>query len=154
MVSILGRLFSRRKQPPAISGEAAALSSELSHSDIEIYYLRIIMDCLRRLMVPADSVSVGVKPVGRGPTGLPAYAGYLRLLRWDPVLAPVLLQNLPVVDARVRRVVAASVILEHTHFDGIWVQASGTTPGAPTALVGMPAELKREPGGARRPRGG
>lgn len=139
-------------QSPA-SGDASALSSELSHSDIEIYYLRIIMDCLRRLMVPVDSVSVGVKPVGQGPTGLPAFAGYLRIVRWDPVLAPVLLQNLPVVDARVRKVVAASVILEHTHFEGLWVQANGSIPGAPTSLVGMPAELRRQRGNPADPQG-
>ncbi|MES2939972.1 MAG: hypothetical protein V4864_20005 [Pseudomonadota bacterium] len=145
MKSILNRLFGKRRTPSPLAGDASALSSELSHGDIENYYLRIIMDCLRRLMVPVDSVSVGVKPVGRGPTGLPAFAGYLRIVRWDSVLAPVLLQNLPVIDARVRKVVEASVILEHTHFDGLWVQAHSATPGAPNALVGMPTEMVRQP---------
>ena len=110
--------------------------------DIENYYLRIITDCLRRLMVPTDSIEVGVKRSGSGPEGVPAYAGYVRLLRWDPV-APVLLQNIPVIDARIRKVVAASVILEHTHFAGVWFSATSATPGAPQALVGMPAELIR-----------
>ncbi|MBA2674163.1 hypothetical protein [Ramlibacter sp.] len=144
MQAILNRLFGKRR-PSSSPGDVSGLSSELSHGDIENYYLRIIMDCLRRLMVPVDTVSVGVKPVGRGPTGLPAFAGYLRIVRWDAVLAPVLLQNLPVLDAGVRKVVDASVILEHTHFDGLWVQAHGTMPGAPTALVGMPAQLVRQP---------
>lgn len=145
MESILSRLFGRRKTPGLPVGEGAGLSSELSHGDIENYYLRIIMDCLRRLMVPADTVLVGVRPVGRSPEGLPSFAGYLRIVRWDAVLAPVLLQNLPVIDARVRKVVEASVILEHTHFDGLWVRAHADVPGAPTALVGMPAEVVRQP---------
>ena len=33
----------------------SAVSSELTTSDIENYYLRIIVDCLRRLLVPPDS---------------------------------------------------------------------------------------------------
>ena len=78
--------------------------------------------------------------------GLAAYAGYVRLLRWDPVLTPVILQNLPVIDARIRKVVDASVILEHTHFVGLWFQATSGVPGAPQSLVGMPAELVRQPG--------
>ena len=149
MKSIIGRVFPKKDEAP--QREAATpmpeLSSELSSGDIETYYLRVIVDCLRRMMVPADSIEVGVKRSGAGPGGLTAYAGYVRLLRWDPLLAPVLLQNIPVVDARIRKVVAASVILEHTHFAGLWFTASSTTPGAPTALVGLPAELVRQPGG-------
>jgi hypothetical protein len=83
--------------------------------------------------------------MGTSPEGLASYAAYVRLLRWDPVLAPVLLQNMPVIDGRLRRMVAASVILEHTHFSGVWFQATAATPGAPQALVGMPAELVRQP---------
>jgi hypothetical protein len=149
MKSIIGRVFPKKDEGPQF--EAATpmpeLSSELSSGDIETYYLRVIVDCLRRMMGPADSIEVGVKRSGVGPGGLAAYAGYVRLLRWDPLLAPVLLQNIPVVDARIRKVVAASVILEHTHFAGLWFTASSATPGAPTALVGLPAELVRQPGG-------
>jgi hypothetical protein len=123
------------------------VSSELTSSDIEKYYLRIILDCLRRMVVPPDAVEVGARRAGRGPNGLTAYAGYVRLLRWDPVLMPVLLQNIPVIDGQVRKVVAASVILEHTHFAGLWFQATSVMPGAPKGLVGMPAELVRQPGG-------
>lgn len=155
MKSILSRLFGK-SAPRSLAGtDMVALSSELSYSDIESYYLSIIMDCLRRLLVPADSISVRVRSVGRGPAGTPAFAGYLNLVRWDPV-APVLLQNLPVIDARVRKLAEASVILEHTHFDGLWVRANASMPGAPRALAGMPAELVRQPvtGGLAEPRGG
>jgi hypothetical protein len=146
MKAIIERVFTKKEQPRRRTGPPAAteVSSELTMGDIESYYLRIILDCLRRLTVPADSIEVGVRRSGSGPEGLPAYAGYVRLLRWDP-LAPVLLQNIPVIDARIRRVAAASVILEHTHFAGIWFSATSTTPGAPQALVGLPAELVRRP---------
>ncbi|RYF44078.1 MAG: hypothetical protein EOO25_00925 [Comamonadaceae bacterium] len=110
--------------------------------------MRIIAECLRRMMVASDSIEIGVRRSGPGPGGLPGYAGYVRILRWDPVMTPVLLQNLPVIDARVRKVVAASVILEHTHFAGLWFQATSGAEGAPRALVGMPSELVHQAGGA------
>src|SRR6185369_11871940 len=111
---------------------------------IENYYLKIIAECLRRMLVPADAIEIGVRRSGTGPTGLTSFAGYVRILKWDAVLTPVLLQNMPVIDARIRKVVDASVILEHTHFAGLWFQATTATEGAPRQLLGMPAELTSE----------
>ncbi len=71
----------------------------------------------------------------------------MRVVRWDPVVTPVLLQNMPVIDARVRKLVDASVILEHTHFAGLWFQAASTTEGAPSKLAGLPAEMIHQAGG-------
>jgi hypothetical protein len=150
MKSIIDRVFPKKEEPagqPPVATPPEAMSSELTSSDIENYYLRIIVDCLKRMMVPADTIEVGVKRSGTAPSGLTAYAGYVRLLRWDPLMAPVLLQNIPVIDARIRKVVAASVILEHTHFAGLWFTADAATPGAPKTLVGLPTELVRQ----RRP---
>lgn len=145
MKSIIDRVFPRKGDPSP--SPPLGVSSELSGNDIENYYLRIISECLRRMLVAPESVDVGVRRSGIGPGGLTAYAGYVRLLKWDQVLTPVVLQNIPVIDARIRRVVAASVILEHTHFDGVWWQGVAGTPGAPQALTGIPAELVRQPGG-------
>jgi hypothetical protein len=96
------------------------------------------------MLVPPDTIEVGVKRAGVGPSGLTAFAGYVRILKWDAVLTPVLLQNMPVIDARIRKVVDASVILEHTHFAGLWFQASDATEGAPKQLLGVPAEITSE----------
>lgn len=143
MKGIFGRVFPKKDDPFA-PPPAPPLSSELTHGDIEDYYLRIIVDMMRRMLVPADSVEIGVQRTGTGPQGFAAFAGRIRILRWDPVM-PVLLQNLPVLDGKIRKVVAASVILEHTYFEGLWFQATCTTEGAPDELVGMPAELVRRP---------
>jgi hypothetical protein len=148
MKTIINRVFARKEEPPATPVPHSNLSSELSNSDIENYYLRIIVDCMRRMLVPTDSMEVGVRRAGVGPTGLTAFAGYVRILKWDSVLTPVLLQNMPVIDARIRKVVEASMILEHTHFAGVWFQATSNTEGAPTSLLGMPAELVHQAGGA------
>jgi hypothetical protein len=147
MRAIIDRVFSRRDHPVHSPAPVSAVSSELTTSDIENYYLRIIVDCLRRMLVPADNIEVGVKRSGTGPTGLIAFAGYVRILKWDPVLTPVLLQNMPVIDGRIRKVVDASVILEGTHFAGLWFQATTSTEGSPKALMGLPCELIHQPGG-------
>jgi hypothetical protein len=147
MKAIINRVFSRKEEPAPASPPPSVLSSELSHGDIENYYLRMVSECLGRMLVPADSVEVKVRRAGVGPTGLSAFAAYVRITRWDPVLTPVLLQNLPVLDARVRKLARASLILEHTHFAGLWFQATASTEGAPRALVGIAAELIRQPAG-------
>jgi hypothetical protein len=147
MKTIIKRVFSKKDESPGVAAPHSGLSSELTTGDIENYYLRIIIDCLRRMLVPVDSVEIGVKRAGVGPTGLTAFAGYVRLLKWDPVLTPVLLQNMPVIDGRIRKVVDASVLLEHTHFAGLWFQATSSAEGAPKALMGLPAELIHQPGG-------
>ena len=151
MKAIISRVFSKKEAPVQRPAGHSAVSSELTTSDIENYYLKIIVDCLRRMLVPADAIEVGVKRSGVGSTGLPAFAGYVRLLRWDPVLTPVLLQNMPVIDARIRKVVRASVILEGTHFAGLWFQATSDTEGSPKALLGLPCELVHQPGGGPVP---
>jgi hypothetical protein len=148
MKTIIHRVFSKKEEPQHPHAPHSAVSSELTTSDIENYYLRIIIDCLRRLLVPPDSIEVGVKRAGVGPSGLSAFAGYVRILKWDATLTPVLLQNMSVIDARIRKVVNASVILEHTHFAGIWFQATASTEGAPKQLLGLPAEIVHQSGGA------
>jgi hypothetical protein len=140
MVSIIDRVFSRERRERAVF-----VSSELMSSDLEQYYQRIVSDCFKRMLVPPDAVEVEVRHSGTAPSGLPAYSAYVRLLRWDPALTPVILQNLPVIDGRVRSLANASVLLEHTHFAGVWIQAASTTPGAPRTLVGMAAELSVQP---------
>jgi hypothetical protein len=141
--SILKSVFFKKESPPSppVVASDPPVSSELITSDIENYYLRIIVDSLRRLLVPVDSIEVGVKRTGHGRDGLNSFAGYVRVLKWNPVVTPVLLQNMPVIDARIRKVVNASVILENTHFAGLWFQATVHTEGAPTELVGMPRTL-------------
>lgn len=148
MKTMISRVFSKKEEPQPLKGSASAVSSELSHSDIENYYLRVIVDCLRRMLVPVDSIEVRVKRSGSGPAGVPAFTGYVRITKWDPVVTPVLLQNMSVIDARIRKVADASVILEHTHFTGLWFQATSDTEGSPKALLGLPCELIHQPGAA------
>jgi hypothetical protein len=137
--AMISRVFSQGRA--ARHSGNSTLSSELSAGDIENYYLRIIAECLKRMLMPADAFEVRVRRSGTGPTGLIAFGGFIRILKWDPVVTPVLLQNMPVIDGRVRKVVDASVILEGTHFAGLWFQAGSETEGSPQSLLGLPCEL-------------
>lgn len=125
-----------------LSTENSSVSSELTSRDIENYYLRVIVDSLRRMLVKDSDMEVGVKREGTNACGLASFGGYVRILKWDPVVMPVLLQNIPVIDARIRQVVGASVLLEHTHFAGLWFQASSGVEGSPQDLLGMPCEIR------------
>ena len=151
MKAMISRVFSRKGVDAGSANGNSVLTSELSSSDIENYYFRIIVDSLRRMLLPKDSFEVRIKRSGRGPTGLTAFVGYVRILKWDPVATPILLQNLPVIDARVRKVAKASVILEGTCFAGLWFQAGSCTEGSPKALVGLPCELIHQPRGETVP---
>lgn len=146
MKAMISRIFTGEQRPVHLRPIHSAVSSELTTSDIENYYLSIICECLRRLLVSADMIEVSVKRSGSGPGGMISFAGFIRILKWDPVLTPVVLQNMPVIDGRIRKVVAASVILEGTHFAGLWFQATSGTEGSPKALLGLPRELVHLPG--------
>jgi hypothetical protein len=146
MKPIIERVFFRGRRPARVPPLASSVSSALTTRDIENYYLRVITNCLGRMLVADEDVQVSVQPAGTGPSGLTSFAGYVRLLRWDPIVTPVLLQNIPVIDARIRKLVSASVLLEHTHFAGLWFQATSAIEGSPTSLLGLPSELRSQPG--------
>lgn len=148
MKTIIHRVFAKKEEPSRGHAPHSAPSSELTTGDIENYYLRIIDDGLRRMLVPAGTVEVTVRRAGVGPGGLSAFAGYVRILRWDAVVTPVLLQNMPVIDARIRKLVDASLILEHTHFVRLWFQATSATEGAPRQLLGVPVGIVHQTDGA------
>ena len=149
MRSIINRVFSRFDDDSWHSSAfGSTISSEFTDRDIENYLVRIIVDCLGRMLVPPSDVEVTVRRSGVSPAGLNSYSGRVRILKWNPVLTPVLLQNIPVIDANIRKVVQASVILEHTDFSGLWFQASSSTEGSPKALLGVPCELIHQPGGS------
>jgi hypothetical protein len=141
MKAIINRVFSRIGEPTPAHGGHSTLSSELSSIDLEHYYLSVISDCLRRMLLPLGSFDVCVRRSGRAANGLSSFAGYVRILKWDAVCTPILLQNMPVIDGRVRKLVKASVLLEGTHFAGLWFQAGSEIEGSPTSLLGLPCEL-------------
>jgi len=125
------------------------VASGLNQADVESCYLSIIGHCMQRLLEPKSNIDVKVQRTGIAANGLPSFSGYIRILSWDPELTPAILQNIPVIDARVRDVAAASVILQHTDFAGLWFQASSKTAGSPKVLMGLPAQVYQWQSGPR-----
>jgi len=149
--SFIERVFPRVQCAGTLPHWPPDISSGLSESDIENCYLSIIGHCMQRLLVPKSSIDVKVQRTGIASNGLTSFSGYIRVLRWDPVLTPVILQNIPVIEARVRDVAAASVMLQHTDFSGLWFQASSNIVGSPKVLMGLPAQVFQWQGGPRPP---
>lgn len=141
MMRLISRVLSKTGFGPSLASGNSTLSSEFTDRDIENYYFRIITDCLKRMLVPAEDIEIIVKRARVARYGLSTFTAYVRILKWHPVVTPVLLQNMPVIDARVRRLIKASVILEQTHFSGLWFQVSSSAEGTPTSLLGLPFEL-------------
>jgi hypothetical protein len=130
------------------ASDNSTLSSEFTDHDIERYYFSLITDCLKRLLVAPEDMEVIVKRARVDRYGLSTYTAYVRILKWHPLVTPVLLQNMPIIDARVRRLVETSIILEQTHFAGLWFQSPSTAAGSPTSLMGLPLQLVHQPGGS------
>lgn len=147
MMGIISRVFSIAGHGAHSSASNSTVSSEFTDRDIEKYYHGIISDLLKRMMVPAEQIEVIVKRSRVNRYGLSSFAAYVRILKWHPVTSPVLLQNIPVIDARIRKLIDASVILEHTHFAGLWFQVANNAEGCPTSLLGLPCELVHQHGG-------
>ena len=151
MLGIISRVLSKTGIGSHPSQGSSALSSEFTDRDIENYYFKIITDCLKRMLVPAEDMEVIVKRARVDRYGLSTFTAYVRILKWHPVVTPVLLQNMPVVDARIRRLIKASVILEQTHFSGLWFQVASNAEGSPTSLLGLPFELIHQSSGSQQP---
>jgi hypothetical protein len=147
-MGIIRRVLSRTGIAPHPSLGNSTVSSEFTNRDIENYYFLIITDCLKRMLVPAEDMEVIIRRARVDRYGLSTFSAYVRILKWHPLVTPVLLQNMPVVDARIRRLIKASVILEQTHFSGLWFQVSSNAEGTPTSLLGLPFELIHQPRGA------
>lgn len=148
MKPIIERMLFGHRRLAKPAGTISSVPSTLTTHDIESYYLRVIGNCLRRMLVRDEDVELRIGRAGIAESGLTSFSAYVRILRWDPVVMPVLLQNIPVIDARIREIVNASFLLEHTEFAGVWFQATSSTENSPTSLMGMPAELRFHPGAA------
>ena len=145
MMGLIGRVLSRTARTWQAAGVNSTVSSECTDVDIEHYYYKLIRDSLERMLVAASDTEITVKRSGISPSGLASFCAHVRILRWHPITTPVLMQNIPVVDARIQRLVSASVILQQTHFAGLWFQASSNMEGSPKALLGLPFQLSHRP---------
>lgn len=107
-------------------------SSPSGHG-LEVEYQALIATQFRRLGITSSSTTIEVRTVGHGAHGHDILVGMVRLHQWERVSALRLLLGLPVLEARIRKLVRATWLADYSHFGGLWLHASEqlhTTPGA------------------------
>lgn len=102
-------------------------------SGLEVEYHSLIGTQLRRMGVAPQSISIEVRRIGKGPHGFDVLVGLVRLQQWDRISALRVLVGLPLLEAKVRKVVRGSWLADFSYFGGLWLHASEhvhTAPGA------------------------
>jgi hypothetical protein len=116
----LRKLFKREEiEDPRtrVSGspDAAALESELRS---------IVLDQVDRGGIPSSCLTVEVRSIGHGPDGREVYQAMMRVTTWQPSVTRLLL-GLPLLQAKVRRMIRGSWLHDVCHFHGLWLHPSG-----------------------------
>lgn len=123
MTSLFRRFFASapavtdgdRTDYQALEGEPAGLETE---------YQRVIDYQLRRWGVPESCASVEVRQIGQDSRGRQSFVGVVRLSVWDRKAAIRLMLGLPLLQARVDRIVRALWLAEVSKFEGLWLQTT------------------------------
>jgi hypothetical protein len=127
----------RRRREQGLASEPAADSdyhpSTPAGSGLEVEYHGLIATQMRRMGIRPETISIEVRPVGKGPHGFDVLVGLVRLHRWDRVSALRVLVGLPLLEAKVRKVVRGSWLADFSYFGGLWLHASEQVHAAPGA---------------------
>jgi hypothetical protein len=91
---------------------------------LEIEYQGLIADQFRRWGIEPGVVTVEVQLFGRAPDGFNVFVGMVRLTRWDRASALRVLIGLPLLEAKVRKLVRGTWLADFSHFGGLWLHAS------------------------------
>lgn len=84
-----------------------------------------VAEQLARGGISEDGITIEIRCLGRGIDGRNVYVAMLRLVKWEPRSAVRLLLGLPLLQAKVRRVLRGSWIHDVSHFAGLWLHPSG-----------------------------
>lgn len=91
---------------------------------LEVEYHDLIAAQLRRLDIQESCVTVDVRRLGKGSHGFDVLVAMVRLHRWDRTSGLRLLVGLPMIEARVRKLVRGTWLADYSHFGGLWLHAS------------------------------
>jgi hypothetical protein len=130
----LSRLLDRtRVHRGARDAESECRTSVLDEG-LAADYQSLIESELRRWRLRTECLRVRVQSVGRRADGFEVFAGLLTLVEWERDTAVCISLGLPILDARVRKLVQASWLPEYSHYDGLWMH--------PSSQLRAPRELK------------
>lgn len=110
------------------------------------YEALIITQCVR-WGIDETIITLEVRRLGRTNSGLDIYGGMMRLTRWQRDSALRVLLGLPLLEAKIRKMVRSLWLGEVSHFGGLWLHASEqlTTTEAMTELRQLILQLTHDP---------
>jgi hypothetical protein len=115
------------------------------------YETLIITQCVR-WGIDETCITLEVRRLGRTNSGLDIYGGMMRLTRWQRDSALRVLLGLPLLEAKIRKMVRSLWLCEVSHFGGLWLHASEqlTSTEAMTELRHLILQLTHDPEPASR----
>ena len=128
---------SRRRHEQGLPSEPVADSdyhpTTAPGTGLEVEYHGLIVTQVRRMGISPDSISIEVRRIGKGPHDFDVLVGMVRLHRWDRVSALRVLVGLPLLEAKIRKMVRGSWLADFSYFGGLWLHASEHVHAAPGA---------------------
>lgn len=91
---------------------------------LEAEYEALIAVQCHRWGISDSCFTIEVRQIGRGANNLEVYTGMLRLSRWERDSALRLLIGLPLLEAKIRKMVRGLWLAEVSVFGGLWLHAS------------------------------
>lgn len=121
---VLRKLFTR-DPPGGDQGRDTEVNPSLrSGENLESEYEALIANQCRRWGISSNCVTVQVRQLGRANDGRMVYVGMLRLVKWDRFSGLRVLVGLPLLEAKLRRMVRNLWMGEVSHFSGLWLHSS------------------------------
>jgi hypothetical protein len=119
---------------------------------LEVEYQGLIADQFRRWGIEPGIVTIEVQLFGRAPDGFNVFVGMVRLARWEREPALRVLIGLPLLEAKVRKLVRASWLADFSHFGGLWLHASESLASGTCAAELRELMLQLAPASPASPR--
>jgi len=120
---LMGRDAPVTQQPE--DDQNTQVDSALPHgANLEAEYETLIMAQCTRWGISESSITVEVRNAGRGPNGRDVYLAMIRLAKWERDSALRILLGLPLLEAKVRKLLRTLWLMEVSHFGGLWLHAS------------------------------
>ncbi|MGQ2922362.1 hypothetical protein [Hydrogenophaga sp.] len=98
------------------------IDSEMNPSSIPDDYKELIAQCFCLMGLPADQISIQVRPVGVRSSGLEVYAAFIKVTRWDEAVISVL-SKMPLIEKKIDRLIKQSSMARYSSFAGLWFRS-------------------------------
>jgi hypothetical protein len=103
--------------------------SDKSGEGLEVEYQGLIASQFRRWGISTSCATIEVRRLGQAPDGYDVFVGMVRVVEWERTSALRLLLGLPLLEAKARKTIRATWLVDYSHFGGLWLHASERVHG-------------------------